>query len=68
MLAELPRQNPNSEIYEEATLFVDLAFAAEKTQKEVINMMKPLGLEAPRPWAHLRPSLAASMAVVQVEA
>ena len=30
-----PRENPQSEIYEESSLFVNLAFSAEKSQQEV---------------------------------
>lgn len=39
-LHTLNKQNPKSEIYEESSLFVDLAFSAEKSQKEVQKIVK----------------------------
>jgi len=39
-LHALNKQYPNSEIYEESALFVDFAFSAEKSRKEVQKMVK----------------------------
>ena len=39
-LEVLNKENPKSEIYEEASLFVNLAFSAEKSQKEVQKIMR----------------------------